>query len=75
MSVNLKVGDALYYAPHRAFAVLLERETHFGETMWRVLLRSPRSKNNPTMIVNESMVKERRISAALQEGELIRYGA
>lgn len=72
--MKLNPGDSLYYEPHSAFAVLIERfPDDQGNYRWSYALRSPRSRDNPKIVVAIREDCETKLLGAVESGELVHY--
>ena len=72
--MKLNPGDSLYYKPHSALAVLIERFTDDqGNYRWSYALRSPRSHNNPRIVVGIREDCEAKLLGAVESGDLVYY--
>ena len=73
-NIALKVGDFLYYAPHNALGVLINKYTDdHGQNWWEYALRSTRSKNASDIIVSTQSTEERKCLTVILAGDLEHY--
>ena len=71
--ISLKSGDLLYFEPHSATAVLLERQEKNGEPHWSYLLRSPKKSDKTIMLTSVYLISETKIVSFINKGEIDHY--
>ena len=70
MKLNLKSGDMLHYAPHKATGILINNFIREGMTYWKYILRSPKTIDSGHNLVNEFEIEAHKIIEAVEKGDL-----
>ena len=71
----IKVGDLVYFEPHRATGILLERIEYPDntETQWKYALMSPRRRESDRYIVSIKISPESKFIENIESGYLDHY--
>ena len=73
VKIELNIGDMVYYAPHRAFGVLIKCLKEDGMKIWSYSLRSPLCNNRETIQVSILSTDEDKFIDAIRTGTLKHY--